>query len=255
MQGFFFTIKNPFPFKRYPMKNYVILVVFFLLTMRSNAQELDTLKNIIISSSRIDLPFKENSRTIQIVTAEEIKKLGVTNVADALQQVAGIDVRRQGINGMQADLYIRGGGFDQTLLLIDGIKVDDPQTGHHTLNLALPIEMIKRINIVTKDVDETGLITKIQSGSFGQSIAEATGTIKLKESNHIVHFSKSFSQGYRYNTDFDNTNYVLKSLLNKNKLPIELLTSYVERKFGANGFYGIPTATKQYENIIFQVIV
>ncbi len=267
MQGFFFTIKNPFPFKRYPMKNYVILVVFFLLTMRSNAQELDTLKNIIISSSRIDLPFKENSRTIQIVTAEEIKKLGVTNVADALQQVAGIDVRRQGINGMQADLYIRGGGFDQTLLLIDGIKVDDPQTGHHTLNLALPIEMIKRIeiikgpaarifgqnaftgaiNIVTKDVDETGLITKIQSGSFGQSIAEATGTIKLKESNHIVHFSKSFSQGYRYNTDFDNTNYVLKSLLNKNKLPIELLTSYVERKFGANGFYGIPTATKQYE--------
>ena len=70
MQGFFFTIKNPFPFKRYPMKNYVILVVFFLLTMRSNAQELDTLKNIIISSSRIDLPFKENSRTIQIVTAE-----------------------------------------------------------------------------------------------------------------------------------------------------------------------------------------
>jgi hypothetical protein len=39
----------------------------------------------------------------------------------------------------------------------------------------------------------------------------------------------------------------LKSLLNKNNLPIELLTSYAERKFGANGFYGIPTATKQYE--------
>ena len=127
------------------MKNYVLLVVFSLSIIVSNAQELDTLNNIIVSSTRIDLPFKENSRTIQIVTAEDIKKLGVTNVADALQQVAGIDVRRQGINGMQADLYIRGGGFDQTLLLIDGFKVDDPQTGHHTMNLALPIEMIKRI--------------------------------------------------------------------------------------------------------------
>ena len=216
---------------------------------------------------RQDLPFKENSRTIQIVTAEDIKKLGVTNVADALQQVAGIDVRRQGVNGMQADLYIRGGGFDQTLLLIDGIKVDDPQTGHHTMNLALPIEVIKRIevikgpaarvfgqnaftgavNIVTKDVEENSLIAKVQGGSFGQFIAEATGAVSLKESSHIVHFSKNFSEGYRYNTDFDNTNYVLKSQFNKNKLPIELLTSYSERKFGANGFYGFTSYIDQYE--------
>ena len=41
---------------------------------------------------------------------------------------------------MQADLYIRGGSFDQTLLLIDGIKVEDPQTGHHTMNMTLPLE-------------------------------------------------------------------------------------------------------------------
>lgn len=236
-----------------------------------NAQETelktDSLKEVVVTSSRIDLPFKENSRTIQIVTAEDIKKLGITNVADALQQLAGVDVRRQGVNGMQADLYIRGGGFDQTLLLIDGIKVDDPQTGHHTLNLALPIEVIKRIevikgpaarifgqnaftgavNIVTKDADENALLTKVQGGSFGQFIAEATGTVSLKESSHIVHFSKNFSEGYRHNTDFDNTNYILKSQFNKNKLPIELLTTYSERKFGANGFYGFTSYIDQYE--------
>jgi iron complex outermembrane receptor protein len=248
-----------------------IFCLALLGSVALKAQELrpqsDTLKNVIITSSRIDLPFKENSRTIQIFTAEDIKKLGVTNVADVLQQVAGIDVRRQGVNGMQADLYIRGGGFDQTLLLIDGFKVDDPQTGHHTMNLALPIEMIKRIeiikgpaarifgqnaftgavNIVTKDSDANAMIAKVQGGSFGQFIAEATGAIQLKESNHLLHFSKNISEGYRHNTDFDNTNYVSKSMFNKNKLPIELLTSYVERKFGANGFYGIPTATEQYE--------
>ncbi len=253
------------------MKNKYFFSTLLLSVFLGNAQEtehkIDSLKEVVVSSSRIDLPFKENSRTIQIITAEDIKKLGITNVADALQQVAGIDVRRQGVNGMQADLYIRGGGFDQTLLLIDGIKVDDPQTGHHTMNLALPIEVIKRIevikgpaarvfgqnaftgavNIVTKDVEENSLIAKVQGGSFGQFIAEATGTVTLKESNHIVHFSKNFSEGYRHNTDFDNTNYVLKSQFNKNKLPIELLTTYSERKFGANGFYGIPSATEQYE--------
>lgn len=237
------------------------------MNAQENDQKTDTLKEVVISSSRIDLPFKENSRTIQIVTAEDIKKLGVTNVADALQQIAGIDVRRQGVNGMQSDLYIRGGSFDQTLLLIDGIKVDDAQTGHHTMNLALPIEVIKRIevikgpaarifgqnaftgaiNIVTKDVEDNSLVAKVQGGSFDQFIAEVTGTVSLKESSHIVHFSKNFSEGYRHNSDFDNTNYVLKSQFNKNKLPIELLTSYSERKFGANGFYGIPSATEQYE--------
>ncbi len=253
------------------MKNKHFLVAIVFCSVLVNAQESkpkpDSLQEVVVTSSRIDLPFKENSRTIQIIMAIDIKKLGVTNVADALQQIAGIDVRRQGVNGMQADLYIRGGGFDQTLLLIDGIKVDDPQTGHHTLNLALPIEVIKRIevikgpaarifgqnaftgavNIVTKDVDENAVVAKIQGGSFGQFIAEATGTVSLKESSHIVHFSKNFSEGYRHNTDFDNTNYVLKSQFNKNKLPINLLTAYAERKFGANGFYGIPTATEQYE--------
>ncbi len=253
------------------MKNKYFLSVLLFGSIVGNAQETelktDSLKEVVFTSSRIDLPFKENSRTIQIVTAEDIKKLGITNVADALQQLAGIDVRRQGVNGMQADLYIRGGGFDQTLLLIDGIKVDDPQTGHHTMNLALPIEVIKRIevikgpaarvfgqnaftgavNIVTKDVEQNSLIAKVQGGSFGQFIAEATGAVSLKESSHIVHFSKNFSEGYRYNTDFDNTNYVLKSQFNKNKLPIELLTSYSERKFGANGFYGFTSYVDQYE--------
>lgn len=244
-----------------------LLMSTLLMNAQENDQKTDTLKEVVISSSRIDLPFKENSRTIQIVTAEDIKKLGVTNVADALQQIAGIDVRRQGVNGMQSDLYIRGGSFDQTLLLIDGIKVDDAQTGHHTMNLALPIEVIKRIevikgpaarifgqnaftgaiNIVTKDVEDNSLVAKVQGGSFDQFIAEVTGTVSLKESSHIVHFSKNFSDGYRHNSDFDNTNYVLKSQFNKNKLPIELLTSYSERKFGANGFYGIPSATEQYE--------
>lgn len=244
-----------------------LLMSTLLMNAQENDQKTDTLKEVVISSSRIDLPFKENSRTIQIVTAEDIKKLGVTNVADALQQIAGIDVRRQGVNGMQSDLYIRGGSFDQTLLLIDGIKVDDAQTGHHTMNLALPIEVIKRIevikgpaarifgqnaftgaiNIVTKDVEDNSLVAKVQGGSFDQFIAEVTGTVSLKESSHIVHFSKNFSEGYRHNSDFDNTNYVLKSQFNKNKLPIELLTSYSERKFGANGFYGIPSATEQYE--------
>ena len=89
-----------------------------------------------------------SSRTISIITIEDIKNSPATNLVELLQQEAGVDIRRQGVYGMQSDLYIRGGGFDQTLLLIDGIKSEDPQTGHHTLNIALPLEVIKRIEII-----------------------------------------------------------------------------------------------------------
>ena len=253
------------------MKNKYFLAFFFISSLIANAQEnsqkIDSLQEVVISSSRIDLPFKENSRTIQLITADDIKKSGVSNVADALQQIAGIDIRRRGTSGMQADLYIRGGSFDQTLLLIDGIKVDDAQTGHHTMNLALPIEVIKRIeiikgpaarvfgqnaftgavNIITKDSLDNDASLRIQAGSYGQISAAVTAGVSLNESSHILHFSKNTSNGYRYNTDFDNQNFVLKSTFNKNKLPIAMLISLSERNFGANGFYATPAAINQYE--------
>ena len=126
---------------------FILLTVFVLIT---HAQELQNqqLDSVLISSTRIDLPFKENSRTITVISALEIKNAAATNVADLLQQVTGVDIRRRGTGGSQADLQIRGGGFDQTLLLIDGIKMDDAQTGHHTMNAALPLEVIERIEII-----------------------------------------------------------------------------------------------------------
>ena len=260
------------------MQNKYFLFFFFIFSLIATAQEnkpkIDSLQEVIISSTRIDLPFSKNSRTIQLITAEDLKKAGVTNVADALQQIAGIDIRRRGTNGTQADLYIRGGSFDQTLLLVDGIKVDDAQTGHHTMNLALPIEVIKRIeiikgpaarifgqnafngaiNIITKDVPDTDVSLHVQGGSYNQFNAAVTAGINLDDSSHIIHYSKNTSEGYRFNTDFDNQNFVLKSTFNKKNLPIAMLISLSDRNFGANGFYASPAATNQYEETMASLI-
>ena len=134
-------------------RNFLILfAVFFLQKITAQTIEdgekisLETIE--IISSPRIELPFSKNSRTIHVITKEEIKNSPAANVSELLQQVAGIDIRRRGVSGIQADLYIRGGTFDQTLLLIDGFKVEDPQTGHHTMNMAIPIDVIERIEII-----------------------------------------------------------------------------------------------------------
>ncbi|WP_445737412.1 TonB-dependent receptor plug domain-containing protein [Mariniflexile sp.] len=222
---------------------------------------------IVITSTRIHLPFEKNSRTISVITSDIIKKSAATNLADLLQQEAGIDIRRRGTSGMQADLYIRGGSFDQTLLLIDGIKMDDAQTGHHTMNAALPVDVIERveiikgpaarvfgqnaftgaINIVTKKAVKNTISANVETGSYNQLNTAVTVASNLENSSHIVHVSRLTSDGYRYNTDYDNTNYFIKSILNKNARAIEMITNFSERKFGANGFYASPTAINQYE--------
>ena len=251
-------------------KKILLSISSILLALSVFSQEISTeeqLDEVVIKSSRIDLPFKENSRTITVITSEDIQKSAATNVADLLQQVAGVDIRRRGVNGMQSDLYIRGGSFDQTLLLIDGIKVEDPQTGHHTMNMALPIEVIERIeiikgpaarvfgqnaftgaiNIVTKSNAKNVNQIGAQVGSYNQQNFSGTLGHDFKTNSHMAHASVNTSDGYRYNTDFENQNYFLKSSFNRNKTPITVLGYFTDRKFGANGFYASPAAKNQYE--------
>ncbi|MDA8769035.1 TonB-dependent receptor plug domain-containing protein, partial [Winogradskyella sp.] len=249
------------------MKNHIYYIAIVIATtFQINAQEkseieTDTLKEVVVTSARIDLPFKKNSRTINIITQTDIKNSAAVNVADLLQQVAGVDIRRRGTGGSQADLFIRGGGFDQTLLLIDGIKMDDAQTGHHTMNAALPIEVIERIeivkgpaarvfgqnaftgaiNIVTKKNIENTVSANIETGSFGQLNGNITAGVDLENSSHIVHIGRVTSEGYRLNSDYDNSNYFIKSTFNEDKQPIQMIATFMERKFGAQNFYTPPS--------------
>ena len=66
------------------------------------------LKEVVVSTNRIALPFSKNERTLQIITGETLRSSGVPSLAVALQQIAGIDIRQRGTAGTQADLYIRG---------------------------------------------------------------------------------------------------------------------------------------------------
>ena len=254
---------------------YKLSSLFFFFLIGLFSQDLNDdqlLDEVIISSSKINLPFSKNFRTIKIISSNEIQQIPANNVSDLLQQVTGIDVRRRGAGGVQGDLYIRGGGFDQTLLLVDGMKMDDSQTGHHTLNMILPLYLIERIeiikgpaarifghnafngaiNIVTKDfVAQRGAVemnlNELSYGSFEQKNISLSTKISGKNIKSLISYSGNRSDGYRHNTDFKKNNYFIKTSFNTNNKPIDVLVSFNENKFGANGFYASPSATEQYE--------
>jgi iron complex outermembrane receptor protein len=242
-----------------------LLIVFLTISTSINAQKKDTikLKEVSVTSNRITLPFSKTSRTITLITADDIIKSTATNVADLLQNVAGVDIRRRGTNGMQSDLYIRGGNFDQTLVLIDGVKMDDVQTGHHSMNAILPLENIQRIeiikgpaariygqnaftdaiNIVTKKITDNSLDVGFNYGSYNNKKGTASFTQKFENGGVLASISYQDSDGYRFNTDFENVTAFLKTDF-KN---YNLTTSFTNRKFGANGFYASPAYKDQYE--------
>ena len=249
---------------------FIFLGIQFLFSQQSTSNQV--LDEVVVSSTKINLPFSKNFRTIKIITSKEIANSPATNVAELLQQTIGIDIRRRGVSGVQGDLYIRGGGFDQTLLLIDGMKMDDAQTGHHTLNMILPLYLIERIeiirgpaarifgqnafngaiNIITKEVKgekRTANIDfrELSFGSYGQKNFALTSSIISEKIKSIFSFSINKSDGYRHNTDFSNANYFNKTSFKTKSSPIDLISSFSQRKFGANGFYASPSATEQYE--------
>ena len=250
----------------------IVILIFISLTISSQTtQQLD---EVVVSDSKISIPFSKNFRSVQVVDSKTIQETAVRNVTELLQLVTGLDIRRRGVSGTQADLYIRGGGFDQTLLLIDGMKMDDIQTGHHTLNLLLPIQLIERIeiikgpaarifgqnafngsiNIVTKLLKKSQnklveiFANDISSGSYDQFNYSVNLRASIEDKfNSLIAFHRTRSDGYRYNTDFKNDFIFMKTNIKSKNGSIDVVSGFTEKKFGANGFYASPDAIDQYE--------
>jgi len=168
---------------------------------------------------------------------------------------------------VQSDIGIRGGTFDQTLILINGIKLVDPQTGHHNMNIPVAIEDIERIevlkgpaariygqngfagaiNIVTRKRDNDEITIGVHTGDY-QLIDTRVGISNtIGDLNQSLSYSRNASDGYKYNTDYEIQQFNYQSSVGSNGNQLNVLASHSSRKFGANGFYASPDFIDQYE--------
>jgi len=251
---------------------YFLLLLFIPTTGILLSQE-DTLtydlSQLIITENRIELPFSDNSRSIALISRDEIRQLNYNSINELLQNVAGVDVRQRGAHGVQGDVSIRGGTFEQTLILINGIKMIDPQTGHHMMNIPVSVDDIERIevikgpaarifgqnafagaiNIITKRPSEQGANLNVEYGENDLLNVHASVTLPMGQYNQRISGNYSQSDGYRYNTDYKISNIFYQSTLEIADGALNLYGGHVDRKFGANSFYGNESFVDQYEEV------
>ena len=110
------------------------------------AQQL-SLQEVLVVSHKAEV-HSEAYRLITQVSHAEIEALPIQTVADILQYLPGVDVRTRGANGAQADISMRGGTFDQVLVLLNGVPLSDFHTGHYALNIPVSTELIERVEVL-----------------------------------------------------------------------------------------------------------
>src|SRR5665647_3284603 len=134
-------------------KNFIYSVLFLLISFQSvhSQQKKDStaiqLSDVEINANSKKL-YSEMGRILTIIDKTEITKNAVTSLDQLLDYVAGVDIRQRGTNGTQADISIRGGSFDQVLVLLNGVNITDPQTGHFSLDLPVDLQNIHRIELL-----------------------------------------------------------------------------------------------------------
>ncbi len=258
------------------MKKISTQVIFFyffaLLPHFLSAQDVfdvKELEEIIIEEDRRSSPLSDQTRNMIVIRSEELLRSPARSVADALNYFAGLDIRRRGVHGIQADAGIRGSTFDQVLILLNGIKLTDPQTGHHNFNLPVDIENIERIevikgpsariygqnafagaiNIITKNPVDTFVTLQPSVGENGLWGIKAATSLPQKNFRHYLSYSLEESDGYRYNTDYTLQNVFYQGTVPLQNGQLSILGGFTGRKFGANGFYASPDFMDQYEEI------
>lgn len=222
---------------------------------------LDTLD--VTVASRVSPALSARTRTVAVMTREEIEAVPARTVGDLLRWMNGVELQQR--SGAQADLSIRGAGFEQVLVLVDGVRVSDAQSGHFDLDLAVPVDRIQRIevlrgpgsalfgadavggvvNFVTRDGAAEGAVglgpvrtaARAEGGSFGTWRLSATETVPLGGAG--IHLGQEWaaSDGDRAGTDY--RNLVLQGAVDAplGGGRVELSAGHAARDFGAADFY------------------
>ena len=217
------------------------------------------IEEVTVSGSRSELTPEEMARIINIVSENDIESSPAGDLSGYLDYVPGIDIKTRGASDIQSDISIRGANFEQTLVLLNGIKISDPQTGHNTMNLPFDlssvnkIEIIKgpaarifganasagAINFILEPLYDNMLIAGVKGGMYGYT--GTYGSVNTSYKNYRQNLSAGYfsTDGYSYNTDVNKKYVFYNSRLNIFRGTLCIQAGYADKEAGSQNFYSL----------------
>ena len=275
-------------FKRWGGKNYslfqalkktvkvgVLMITYLIVAITNEVYaQADSLQvnmeydldEIEVSAQRVPVSYSQVARIVSVIDRTQINSAPAGSIQDLLEYALSVDIRQRGTHGVQADVSIRGGSFDQTLILLNGINLSDPQTGHHNLNLPVSLKNIQRIEILKGPGARVygpnafsgaiNIVTDVGGGNnvkinalYGEHRLfdfNISGNVESGKLNSFWAFNNKSSDGYIHNTDFKSHNLFYHGALGLEGGKLDVQVGYSEKEFGANSFY-TPRFPNQFE--------
>jgi iron complex outermembrane receptor protein len=215
-------------------------------------------ESIVVTGTAEPLPLAEADRDVSVVNLPEKQQALFNNWFDLLQLDAGLDLQERSAGALQGDLSIRGATFGQTLVLLNGLRVNDVQTGHFNLDIPMPLEAITGVEVLKGagsalyGSDAIGGVVNVRTtpfepgelrvlggaGNFGFNQQHAVASFGKSWWQEELAFDRDFSTGFEPDRDYRNLALSTMSTLKSSLGATSLLFAYSDRPFGANNFYG-----------------
>jgi iron complex outermembrane receptor protein len=218
-------------------------------------------ERVVVTGSVAPAPLGNLGRRLAVISADDVEALPFDAVGDVLRVLSSVDVRARGPFGVQNDFALRGANYGQTLVMVDGARLNDAQAGHHNGDVPVPLAAIDRIevlpgggsslhgadafggtiNIITRR-SITGWRADLSGGSFGSLDASASGGLAKGAIAHT--FAASFSRSSGFMADRDHKVFTGSYRMAAGDRT-SLLLGYADKAFGANRYYG-PAPSREW---------
>jgi len=221
-------------------------------------------QTVVVTGAARPVELGRVTRAMTILTREQIERLPVQSVADVLRLASSVDVRMRGVRGVQSDFAVRGANFGQMLVLVDGVRLNDAQSGHHNGDIPVPLDAVERIevlygpgsslfgadafggtvNVITRRGAEPPSLV-VQGGSFG--LASGRGQVGFERGavRESLAVAADRSSGFMYDRDFRTTTARSQTALGS---ATNLSLAVQSKEFGANNFYGGNAPSREWTN-------
>src|SRR5690242_14804842 len=221
-------------------------------------------QTVVVTAAATPIELGSVTRTMTVITREQIDALPASSIADVLRLASSVDVRARGVAGVQSDFAIRGATFGQMLVLVDAVRLNDAQSGHHNGDIPVPLDAVERIeilygpgsslfgadafggtiNVITRSGDRQASLV-VQGGSFGFAGGRGDAAIVRPGLIESIAASADRSSGFTDDRDFQTAAVQSRTAIGNRST---LTAAFLQKAFGANNFYGGNAPSREWTN-------